>query len=64
MIRCPKCKGRMFVDRALVSYEHLEIYCMSCGTRKIYVNPQSQNKRIKWIMEMEIARAKTTGNRL
>jgi hypothetical protein len=58
MIKCPKCSGRMIVDRVFLSQEHLEIYCLMCGKRNIYPHPYSQGKKIRWIMEQEMARAK------
>jgi hypothetical protein len=62
MIKCLKCNGRMFVDRVFLSQDHLELYCLNCGKREMYPHPESHGERSRWIMKLEKARAKRTGN--
>lgn len=62
MIKCIKCSGKMFVDRVYLSNDHLELYCFTCGKREMYPHPDSKGKKIKWIMDLERARAKKAGN--
>lgn len=63
-LTCQKCSARMFVDRVFLSHDHLEIYCMTCGRREMYHNPQKHGERIRWIMEVEKKRAKAIGNKI
>lgn len=58
MIKCRKCKGKMFVDRVFLSYDHLELYCIICGRREIYHTPEKFGKTITWIMQKEKERAR------
>jgi hypothetical protein len=63
MIKCLKCnKGRMFVDRVFLSHNHLELYCLACGKREMYQNPERHGKRSAWIMNSEKIRAKRLGS--
>jgi hypothetical protein len=59
MLKCKKCKGRMFVDRLYSSRLHLELYCMSCGVRQ-FMNPPQSVIGGSWLLEKEILRAKHT----
>jgi hypothetical protein len=54
----------MFVDRVFTSYSHLELYCMTCGKRDMYNNPERFGPEIRWIILSEKMRAKTNGNQL
>jgi len=63
-LRCTKCSGRMLVDRVFLSYNHLEIYCLMCGKREMYNHPDNHGDVARWIMKVEKARAKITGNRI
>ena len=63
-LRCTKCSGRMLVDRVFLSYDHLEIYCLMCGKREMYNHPNNHGDVARWIMKVEKARAKITGNRI
>ena len=54
----------MFVDRVFLSHNHLELYCLACGKREMYQNPERHGKRAQWIMQMERARAKKTGSEI
>ena len=49
---CEKCDGRMFVDRVHTAADHLEIFCVICGARKMY-HPPSQFKEIWWLKDAE-----------
>jgi len=33
MMKCGKCKGRVFVDRVFSQKLHIELFCMMCGKR-------------------------------
>jgi hypothetical protein len=64
MILCDKCSGRMIVDRVFTTYDHLEIYCLMCGKRKMFRYPEQNGKWVKWIMKLERERVKINGNSL
>lgn len=64
MITCTKCGGRVFVDRVFTSVAHLELYCLLCGKREMYPNPESKGKRARWVMEKERARARRSATNL
>lgn len=53
MLCCQKCKGRVFVDRVESSVDHLETYCIICGSRKIYRPPSRFGGSIQWLHERE-----------
>lgn len=59
MIKCEKCNGRVFIDRQYSSYEHLETFCMMCGTRSFYRPPQNSSEG-RWLLAKELLRAKLT----
>ena len=59
MIKCPKCKDRMFIDRQYSQEQHLETFCLKCGTRKFY-NPPSTSSEGLWLLQKEKLRAKST----
>jgi len=33
MLYCPKCDGKIFLDRTGNNYGHLELFCLRCGKR-------------------------------
>jgi hypothetical protein len=33
MMKCDKCKGRVFVDRVFSQKLHVELFCIMCGKR-------------------------------
>jgi hypothetical protein len=33
MMRCGKCRGRVFVDRVFSQKLHVELFCIMCGKR-------------------------------
>jgi hypothetical protein len=59
MIKCNKCKSRMFVDRQYSSVSHLETYCIMCGNRKFFNPPESSSEGM-WLLKKEALRAKAT----
>lgn len=59
MIFCRKCSGRLFVDRQYTSSQHLETYCIRCGTRNFFHPPQ-QSEEGRWLLAKESLRAKLT----
>lgn len=63
-LQCGKCSGRMLVDRVFLSYDHLELYCLVCGKREMFNHPDRHGDTARWIMRVEKARAKITGNRV
>ena len=59
MIFCKKCSGRLFVDRQYTSAQHLETYCIRCGTINFFHPPQ-QSGEGRWLLARESLRAKLT----
>jgi hypothetical protein len=59
MMKCQRCSGRVLVDRQYTSIQHIETYCISCGSRKFF-HPPSESLEGKWLLATEIARAKYT----
>lgn len=59
MIKCKKCKGRMFVDRQYSSIDHLEISCIFCGSRRFF-RPPAESEEGRWLLLKEKLRAKHT----
>lgn len=59
MIKCDRCKKRMFVDRQYSTYDHLEIFCISCGDRRFFHPPQDSSEG-RWLLQKEISLAKNT----
>ena len=59
MLICSKCKSRMFIDRTFSSVNHLEVYCLTCGSRK-FLNPPENSKEGRWLLKKEQLRAKAT----
>jgi hypothetical protein len=53
MIICYKCKGRIFVDRSESSIDHLEVYCLMCGMRKIFHMPAKFGRSVQWLHQKE-----------
>jgi predicted nucleic acid-binding Zn-ribbon protein len=56
MLKCKKCTGKMFLDRAFSEENHLETFCIRCGTRKFYINFDKKNGEAAWLWQMEKAR--------
>ena len=59
MIKCFKCNGRMFIDRQYTTIDHLEIYCISCGSRRFF-HPPSESAEGSWLLKKELLKAKAT----
>jgi hypothetical protein len=59
LLNCKKCNGKMFIDRQYTSIDHLETYCISCGTR-VFFHPPSASQEGKWLLRKEQLRAKST----
>lgn len=59
MIKCKRCRGRMFVDRQYSKIDHLEVYCLYCGNR-IFFNPPTRSSEGAWLLQKEKLRAKST----
>ena len=59
MLKCKKCRGRMFLDRQYSTIGHLETYCMACGSRNFY-NPPESYAEGSWLLKKEVSRAKAT----
>lgn len=63
MLKCKKCKGKVFVDRVHSSHDHLELFCIICGNRKMFHPPSKFGNSIKWLKDLENQRT-MTGNGL
>jgi hypothetical protein len=63
MLRCLKCRKRMFIDRTYSSPMHLESYCLTCGYRKFF-NPPQDSEEGRWLIKKEQQRAKATMSQL
>lgn len=59
MLKCKKCKARMFIDRSFSSKDHLETYCITCGTR-VFFHPPLESIEGQWLLKKEVLRAKAT----
>jgi predicted nucleic-acid-binding Zn-ribbon protein len=59
MLKCFKCDGRMFVDRQYTTVDHVETFCIKCGSRKFFHPPSATSEGI-WILQKERSRAKST----
>jgi len=57
MLKCQKCKGRVFVDRAFNALNHIETFCVVCGNRKFYHNFTEKDIEAQWLLKMEQMRA-------
>jgi hypothetical protein len=49
----------MFVDRAYTSDNHIEIFCLTCGSREIYHNFTNEDRRPTCLASIEKKRAHT-----
>jgi DNA-directed RNA polymerase subunit RPC12/RpoP len=63
-LTCRKCSAKIFVDRVYLTSDHLELYCLRCGKREMYHNPEKFDERVRWIMSQERVRAKKSGHPL
>lgn len=53
MLTCKRCKGTIFVDRVFTTVDHLEIFCINCGYRKIFHPPSKFGKWVQWLNKVE-----------
>lgn len=53
MLKCKRCKGRVFVDRVFGAEDHLELFCGACGKRWIFHGAATNNKFVTWLMKRE-----------
>jgi DNA-directed RNA polymerase subunit RPC12/RpoP len=58
-IKCFRCKGRVFVDRVESSVDHLEVYCVICGMRRMFHPPSRFGGSVQWLHEKEKTLLKT-----
>jgi DNA-directed RNA polymerase subunit RPC12/RpoP len=58
-MKCTKCNGRMFIDRQYTAVNHIEVFCIACGSR-VFFHPPSHTLEGKWLLEKEQLRAKAT----
>jgi hypothetical protein len=59
MLKCDKCHKRMFLDRQYTKADHLETFCLTCGSRKFFHPPTDSNEG-QWLLKKEALRAKVT----
>lgn len=59
MLKCKRCKGRVFVDRQYTAIDHVETSCIVCGDRVFY-HPPLETSEGQWILQKEKSRAKHT----
>jgi hypothetical protein len=59
MLFCNKCSGRVFIDRQYTAVNHIETFCVLCGSRKFY-HPPSDSREGQWLLLKEKLRAKNT----
>lgn len=43
----------MFIDRSFSEHNHLEVFCILCGSRKFYHNFDKKNGEGAWLWQME-----------
>lgn len=43
----------MFIDRSFSEHNHLETFCIRCGSRKFYHNFDKINGEAAWLWKME-----------
>jgi hypothetical protein len=60
MLICKKCKGRVFVDRTFSADNHIETFCIICGSRKFYHNWGADDLEAQWLLAAEKKRAAAT----
>lgn len=51
MMKCSKCKGRVFVDRVFSQKLHVELFCIMCGKRWM-INKDTSTLG-KWLEQLE-----------
>ncbi len=56
MMKCGKCKGRVFVDRVFSQKLHVELFCMMCGKR--WMINKDTSALGKWLEKSEKTKEK------
>jgi hypothetical protein len=56
MMKCQKCKGRVFVDRVFSQKLHVELFCIMCGKRWMINKDRSPLGR--WLEQKEFEHLK------
>jgi hypothetical protein len=56
MMKCGKCKGRVFVDRVFSQKLHVELFCMMCGKR--WMINKDTSALGKWLEKAEKTKEK------
>jgi hypothetical protein len=51
MMKCARCKGRVFVDRVFSQKLHVELFCILCGKRWMINKDTSALGR--WLEQVE-----------
>jgi predicted nucleic-acid-binding Zn-ribbon protein len=51
MIKCSKCKGRVFVDRVFSQKSHIELFCIMCGKR--WMMNKNTSRLGAWLEKLE-----------
>ena len=59
MLNCEKCNRRVFIDRQYTTIDHIETFCLICGSRKFY-HPPLDSTEGQWLLKKEVSRAKVT----
>jgi hypothetical protein len=59
MTNCKKCSGRLFIDRQYSGIQHIETYCILCGSRNFF-HPPGESEEGRWLLAKELSRAKHT----
>jgi hypothetical protein len=53
MIFCKRCRKRMFIDRAFSAINHIEIFCICCGSREFFHNFNENDKKAQLLLKVE-----------
>ena len=56
MMKCQRCKGRVFVDRVFSQKLHIELFCILCGKR--WMINKELNSFAKWLDQNDREHAK------
>ena len=51
MMKCMRCRGRVFVDRVFSQKLHIELFCIMCGKR--WMLNKETNALGKWLDRRE-----------
>lgn len=62
-INCKKCSGKIFVDRVYSTHDHLEVFCINCGSRKMYHPPSKFGAFALWLEKIENQQMKKANGR-